>query len=283
MNIEGLIAENRALEEVASKIQNDKQTGLTKAEIESFVERYRDWYTDCLAVVPEDLEPQFRSEYEGAWYSAKIKDFLQAPTMPNVLYRADNGGSDLISYWQHPYEDTFRSPLLSQRQILLEVSKRRGTVDTTDSPMAKIELIANRFHLVARQLQRRHDARATIQISDEYDVQDLFRSLLKLFFDDVRSEEASLSYAGGSSRIDYLLKSEQVVIELKKTRPTLKAREVRDQLLIDISAYRVHPDCKTLVAFVYDPDMYLDNPTALENDLSRITDGMLVKVIVAQR
>ena len=56
--------------------------------------------------------------------------------------------------------------------------------------------ICTRFHLVARQLRKRHDDRSTLDISDEYDVQDLLHSLLCLFFDDIRSEEGTPSYAG---------------------------------------------------------------------------------------
>lgn len=283
MSIEALIAEGRALEEVASKIQVDKRVGATEAEIEDLTERYYEWYTDCLAILPEDLEEKFRFEHKGKWHSPKIKAFLEAPTEPNRLYQNDESGIELIPYWQNPYKDNFRAPLLSQRRVLQEMTKRKGTEDRSADAVSKLELIARRFHLVARQLLRRRNNRPTIEISDEYDVQDLFRGLLKLYFDDVRPEETTPSYAGGSFRIDYLLKNEQVVVEVKKTRPQLRAKEVRDELIIDMSAYRSHPNCKTLVAFVYDPDMYIDNPSALENDLSRVTDGMDVKVIVSQR
>jgi glucan phosphorylase len=62
-----------------------------------------------------------------------------------------------------------------------------------------------RFHLVARQLRERHNERSTLQIEDEYDVQDLLHALLKINFEDVRAEEVCPSYAGGSSRVDFLL------------------------------------------------------------------------------
>ena len=53
----------------------------------------------------------------------------------------------------------------------------------------KIELICNNFHQVARQMRSRHNNRSTLDINDEYDVQDLFHSLLTLYFDDIRPEE----------------------------------------------------------------------------------------------
>jgi hypothetical protein len=150
-----------------------------------------------------------------------------------------------------------------------------------EDALEKIELIANRFHTIARQLRQRHGNRSTLTINDEYDVQDLFHSLLRLFFHDIRDEEWTPSYAGGASRIDFLLKQEQVLVEIKMTRPGLKAKDVSDQLIIDTDRYRVHPDCKMLVAFVYDPEGYINNPRGVEGDLSGVKNGIPVKVIIA--
>ena len=89
-------------------------------------------------------------------------------------------------------------------------------------------------------------------ITDEYDVQDLLYALLRLDFDDIRAEDWTPSYAGGSARMDFLLKKEQVVIEVKKTREKLADREIGEQLMIDIAKYKAHPDCRTLISFIYD-------------------------------
>jgi len=132
--------------------------------------------------------------------------------------------------------------------------------------------ICNSFHLVARQLRKRHSNRATLEIEDEYDVQDLFHALLRLFFEDIRAEEWTPSYAGGSSRVDFLLQQEKIVVELKKTRNGLGEKEVGNQLLIDIARYQSHPDCKNLICFVYDPEGRIGNPKGLENDLNNLSN-----------
>jgi len=36
------------------------------------------------------------------------------------------------------------------------------------------------------------------------------------------------------------------VIEVKKTRESLRAKALGEQLLVDIARYHVHPDCKRL-------------------------------------
>lgn len=144
----------------------------------------------------------------------------------------------------------------------------------------KIKLIITRFHLVARQLRARYSDRPTIEIEDEYDVQDLFHGLLKLYFDDVRAEEYTPSYAGSASRIDFLLKQEQIVIEIKKTRKNLGAKEVGEQLIIDSQRYQSHPNCGQLICFVYDPEGRVANPRGIENDLTKGINGVPVTVFI---
>ena len=81
--------------------------------------------------------------------------------------------------------------------------------------------ICFRFHRIALQLKHRHANRKTIEIADEYDVQDLLHAVLCIDFDDIRPEEWTPSYAGKSARVDFLLKEQKIVIEVKKTRDSL--------------------------------------------------------------
>ena len=146
-----------------------------------------------------------------------------------------------------------------------------------------VESICNRFHLVARQMLSRHSNRETLIINDEYDTQDLLHALLHIYFDDIRQEEWTPSYAGGSSRVDFLLKDQKIIIEVKKTRKTLNAKQLGDELLIDIQRYQSHPDCKTLICFVYDPEEMISNPFGLENDLNQEDKDFIVKVIIVPK
>ena len=156
-------------------------------------------------------------------------------------------------------------------------------LDYNPNVLSIIENICNKFHLVARQLRNRHSSRETLEIEDEYDVQDLFHALLHLYFDDIRPEEWTPSYAGGSSRVDFLLKVEQIIIEIKKTRKTLNTKEIGDQLIIDSKRYQSHPDCKCLICFIYDPEGRIGNPIGLQNDLTESTDLFKLITIVAPK
>ena len=104
---------------------------------------------------------------------------------------------------------------------------------------------------------------------------------MRIPFDDVRPEEWTPSYAGGASRIDFLLPEIEAVVEIKKSRPSLGARELGEQLIVDIAKYKRHPDCRTLFCFVYDPDGRIANPRGIENDLNAKQDELTVRVLIA--
>ena len=146
-----------------------------------------------------------------------------------------------------------------------------------------IELICSRFHVISTQLRDRWSSRPTLDVTDEYDVQDLMHSLLRVFNDDVRKEQWTPSYAGKSARMDFLLPVDKVVVECKKTRQGLNAAQIGDELLVDIARYKVHPDCKRLVCFVYDPEGRVVNPGGIERDLSRKAGELEVKVIITPK
>ena len=146
-----------------------------------------------------------------------------------------------------------------------------------------LEEILNNFHWVVLHLRNRHDDRTTLEIKDEYDVQDLLHSLLLIHFDDVRPEEYTPSYAGGTSRMDFLVKDISTVIETKMTRENLKDKKLGEELIIDIEKYAKHPDCKRLYCFVYDPKELINNPNGLEKDLSNNSDEIEVKTIIVPK
>jgi len=150
-------------------------------------------------------------------------------------------------------------------KIEMEIAPTKNNINTSKY----LENIFFKFHRVVRQLRSRYDGRDTLEIEDEYDVQDLLHAVLRIHFDDIRPEEWTPSYAGGSKRMDFLLKNEKTVIEVKKTRKGLADKQVGEQLIIDIECYKEHPDCENLVCFVYDPEGRIGNPVGIESDLSK--------------
>ncbi len=169
-----------------------------------------------------------------------------------------------------------RNPLALKQSALITAPER--TKDPED-----IVRLAERLHLVIRQLRERHSQRPTLDVNDEYDVQDLFHALLTLSFDDIRKEEWAPSYAGGASRMDFLLPELESVVEIKKTRPSLSTKELGEQLIVDIAKYKKHPMCRTLYCVVYDPDGRVANPRGVENDLHSDQAELAVRVMIVPK
>jgi hypothetical protein len=114
--------------------------------------------------------------------------------------------------------------------------------------MVVLAQLWKRFHVVARQLRSRREARPTLNVHDEYDAQDLLHALLFIQFEDVRAEDRSRG---------------------EEDPDGLGAKELGTQLIDDIGRYQSHPDRRALVCFVYDPEGLVANPRGLEADLSR--------------
>lgn len=181
-------------------------------------------------------------------------------------------------------DNQFRNDALAVTSTLETIKEQMNTgmLDIQEDSReldSELENIFNKFHKVARQLRTRHDSRNTLEIEDEYDVQDLLHALLLLHFDDVRPEEWTPSYAGGSVRMDFLLKSENIVIEVKKTRKSMTTKSLGEELLIDREKYKVHPDCKKMYCFVYDPEGLLGNPNGIKKDLEKGSEDF-IKVFI---
>jgi hypothetical protein len=179
------------------------------------------------------------------------------------------------------------------REVVARAMKFKSEVDgivsryppstAIEKPSQLIESLFGRFQSVVVEIGRRHDNRESLEIHDEYDIQDLLRGLLRLYFDDVRDEEWTPSLAGASARMDLLLKNEQVVIEAKMVREGLGQKQIREQLIIDKAYYKGHKDCKKLYCLVYDPEARIENPRGFERDLTDRVDGFETWVFVVPR
>ncbi len=156
---------------------------------------------------------------------------------------------------------------------------RLGGLRTTEF----VVTVCRRFPLLVAAMQKRHNHRQALAITDEYDVQDLLRGILSLHFDDIRPEEGNPSHGAVQSRSDLFLKPERIVIETKMTRKSLSQRELVHQLIQDKALYQGHPGYTTLICFVYDPGHLLTNPTAIEQDLSGQDGGLTTIVVISPR
>jgi hypothetical protein len=116
-------------------------------------------------------------------------------------------------------------------------------------------------------LKHRRKSLPALQFDNEYDVQSLFHSLLRPWIRDIRVEEYTPTYAGKSTRMDFLLPKSGIVIEIKYVRDVQHAKNIGSELNIDVTHYRVHPRCNHLWAVIYDPHTLIQNPAGITTAL----------------
>jgi hypothetical protein len=276
-----LLDESKELELRAHAIQGDRELMVNAGEIDEVVSDYQEWFARAVNVLPTEYEDRFRHEYEGSWHSHKIRSFFASPGDVSLLWSEEVADSP-IPYWQNPYESDFKAPLMNQRQILAEAREQLEGAGQASQDLDILERICRRFGEFLAPLASRGRERPPFVVEDEYDVQTGLHAVLCVFFDDVRPEDFTPERAGARSRVDFLLKAERIVVETKMTRSGLGARQIGEELIIDIERYKAHPECGALVALVYDPDRLITNRRALEQDLSRTHDGLIVRVFVVQ-
>lgn len=150
-------------------------------------------------------------------------------------------------------------------------------------PLSLIRKVCFRFHSVARQLRLRKDYRPTLDVEDDYDLQDLFCALLKVEFDEVASDEWIPPYTNGAPRTTFFVNTDQIAILTKKTRPGLTTKELADQVTADAAYYREQGRCSTLFCFMYDPEGRIGSPKRLETTLTSVSEHGTVEVLVAPK
>lgn len=158
-----------------------------------------------------------------------------------------------------------------------------GSAAASTDAVGLLRKIGNRFHAVARQLRLRHEGRPTIEVEDEYDAQDVVHALLCLEFDEIRRETWQPGYAGGATHTYFVAPRDRIIIEVKKTRQGVGAKEVASQLEHDALYCWTHPDCQTLFCFVYDPEARVGDPHGLEKTLTKQVDGQRVEVFISPK
>ena len=226
------------------------------------------------------LQPTMPARSKRPELTARTPAFQsEPPTSSSVSSNATSmaiADSAMVDQSGAPSTDT--SPELGAvRKIDTETAHRESV--TLDA----LRRVCTRFHLVARQLRLRKEYRPTLEITDEYDLQDLFYALLRLQFDEVGTEEWTPDYTNDGRRTRYLLDWDRTVVVVKLTRSGLTTKDLAEQVKADAAHYAARPDGTTLLCFIYDPDGRVGNPRGLEADLTTVSDNYMVEVIVAPK
>ncbi len=245
-------------------------------ELSSLTDRYNVWYEYNLELLKQSFDIPENEYYKDYKYRREFVGSITMGHIPTLQEKLNDQREEIKNQLNKLNIIREKIPLMKIDDKL----SRSNNITIVDS-INILENLFKKFHRIAQTLRNRYDNRPTLIIKDEYDVQDLLRSILKEHFDDVRDEDYVPSYAGSNSRIDFVLKTEKIVIETKMTNEKLKDREVGNQLLIDIGRYKNHQDCDTLILFIYDKGDFILNKNGLITDLNKMsTDTLNVKTFI---
>lgn len=251
------------LNNLITKLDNlpQYQYGIVNSEFDQ-------WYREArIALGKMFLDAQKLNEFENIHFTPRVFIGIE---QKNYVIAHKNG------------RIRAKNLLNSIKEEIIEYGIESGSCSVSEIDI--IEKILINFHRCYRQLLIRHGQRSTINIVDEYDVQDLLHALFKSYFDDVRAEVSTAQYAGSNSRIDFILNEHDIAIEVKKTRQSLKDKEIGEELLIDIARYQQsYPKIKILICFVYDPEGLIINPIGLESDLNNTPSNIKIKTIICPK
>ncbi len=237
---------------------------------------YNTWFTHSKELIKENIPDrldEFNMYYNNGGKGDGVINILQL----EVSMMLD--GKDKIL-------GAFRRKFSTQMSI---VKSTEGLgISKTDND-SYLHNLLSRFHIFAKQFERNpHNNKSSfsslnLKINNEYDIQHLLHAILKLKYDDVRPEEFTPSYAGSSTKMDFLLKTYKIVIETKMASEKLKDKDIGKQLKDDIAHYSAHQDCKILYCYVYDPDNQIKNPEGLIKDLSEDDENFKVIIIISSK
>lgn len=257
-----------------------------KIDIEKAIEDVREYQKIIVAACKKmdtagELSEKIREDIEFKY------EFLIRPYL-DMLDWADPGKKDFVGstvYYNDPCEyavkvDNFTA--LSESKVFLnriwgklvhlkynpEYLEKRVEMRGNESALARIKQVIRMFDTSAKILSKRRQNKTSYLIEDEYDMQDLLHCILKSQFPDIKKESHSIEIAKGEKRIDLVIPSARIVIELKIIFDKGKSLEIVDQLKIDIESYHSHPHCGTFIGFIYNPQNEIEDPEKIINDLS---------------
>ena len=156
-----------------NKITELKEKALSIINLASGNHEFKKWFRNSEIAIEKVFGKDKRhlndfreiNFYPVVWTADSDSDMDYSAGISDAIALFDSFIDEINNYWEEEPRDHFNFKFASSQE--------------------KIENLILRFHLVARQLQRRYSKRDTIEINDEYDVQDLIHALLNIYFDDI--------------------------------------------------------------------------------------------------
>jgi len=140
---------------------------------------------------------------------------------------------------------------------------------------AKILSALEQFGECVRYLNTRRSTGTKLNLENEADVQDAIYLMLRPWVTDLVHENPTSKVGNRHGIKDFLAVAAHTVIEAKFIRDTSHGKQISKELHDDIEVYRHHPGCDHIIFFIYDPNSWIPNVSALNGEMNtrRVYDG----------
>ena len=201
------------------------------------------------------LISKFHSEY-----LSQLKDLIRKSTnyLDRIISFIINGNmtaitvglkADISEYLlnKHDIIDLIILEDLNEKLVKQLFMKNLSSVDIVSN-------ILTNFSNAIMKIKKRRAEHEQFDFNDEYDVQDILYVMLKPIFTNLKDEDPIPKVGGRSSRIDLIIREENILIEVKMIKENEKdEKRVIDDLKQDLESYHVCQWIKFLFCFIYDP------------------------------
>lgn len=231
----------------------------------------------------------FLTKVEPALSDNLKRDVETAPpsSISNVIKRIFGVGdiseeeinADLLSLASSDIDTQTLLILEDLEKVLLKVAYLN--LNAEEMVRSILNNFSNAVQKVIKERRKGHD---NFEINDEYDVQDILYVILKSVFPNLKEEESTPKIGGTSSRVDFVLREEAIMIEAKMIKSTDdNEKKFIDQLKVDFESYHEASFLKKLFCFVYDPfkkTRDIANFQDLNGDRTKGKNSFNIEVIV---
>ncbi|MCU0436363.1 MAG: hypothetical protein MUC49_00510 [Raineya sp.] len=166
---------------------------------------------------------------------------------------------------------------LSARDLIINI------LENFENAVIKITNPKERYGGKTSNSQRK--PKSIIKIEDEYDVQDILYVIFKSVFPNIKYENPLAKFGGTSTRLDFVLVEEGIIIEVKQiSESEISDKKFISQIKVDIESYHVLDYLNEIIFFVFAPKAIQDINSFMELEGERTIQEKTfnVKVIVVR-
>lgn len=208
------------------------------------------------------------ADVKDQFFLSKIEPNLNQRLFDNLDIDADNPFSIIVNHILNKNEVSendlnnsisrlINGTLDVQSLLLLEFLEKHlleVRFISKNSEQILREIFYNFSNAVQKIIKDRRKGHPQYQIEDEYDVQDILYVIIKSIFPNMRDEDSIAKVGAKSTKIDFILREEEILIEVKMIKKgDSNEKHFIEQLKVDFESYHKCVWLNKLFCFVYDP------------------------------